>query len=166
MHLTSPMVAHPIGAVFFFFPVSVNKKFACHFSKQRMLRHLRAHPEGIQYRKKVACLWAISFCSQLQQCTLGWLRMEEDRMLTLGRASDSLRHYGLLPASLLCSWDSPGKNSGVNCYALLQEIFPTQGLTLCLLCFMHWQAGSLPLAPSGKSWFSLMISNLLMFQLS
>ena len=29
---------------------------------------------------------------------------------------------------LLCPWDSPGKNTGVGCHSLLQEIFPTQGL--------------------------------------
>ena len=28
-------------------------------------------------------------------------------------------------ARLLCPWDSPGKNTGVGCHALLQEIFPT-----------------------------------------
>ena len=33
---------------------------------------------------------------------------------------------------------------------LLQGIFPTQGLNPCVLCFLHWQAGSLPLAPPGK----------------
>ena len=33
---------------------------------------------------------------------------------------------------LLCPWDSPGKNTGVGCHALLQGIFPTQGLNLCL----------------------------------
>ena len=32
------------------------------------------------------------------------------------------------------SWDSPGKNTGVGCHALLQGIFPTQGLNLHLLC--------------------------------
>ena len=49
--------------------------------------------------------------------------------------SDSLRHYGLQPARLLCPWDSPGKNTRVGCHALLQGIFPTQGLNphLCLL---------------------------------
>ena len=35
--------------------------------------------------------------------------------------------HGLQPARLLCPWDSPGKNTGVGCHALLQEIFPTQG---------------------------------------
>ena len=28
---------------------------------------------------------------------------------------------------LLCPWDSPGKNTGVGCHALLQGIFLTQG---------------------------------------
>ena len=31
-------------------------------------------------------------------------------------------------ARLLCPWDSPGKNTGVGSHALLQGIFPTQGL--------------------------------------
>ena len=29
---------------------------------------------------------------------------------------------------LLLPWDFPGKNTGVGCHFLLQEIFPTQGL--------------------------------------
>ena len=29
--------------------------------------------------------------------------------------------------------DFPGKNTGVDCHALLQEVFPTQGLKLDLL---------------------------------
>ena len=32
------------------------------------------------------------------------------------------------PARLPFPWDSPGKNTGVGCHALLQVIFPTQGL--------------------------------------
>ena len=46
-------------------------------------------------------------------------------------------------------WASPGKNTGVGCHALLQGIFPTQGANPCLLCLLHWQVGSLPLAPPG-----------------
>ena len=42
--------------------------------------------------------------------------------------SDSLEPYGLQPSKLLSPWDSPGKNTGVGCHALLQGIFPTQGL--------------------------------------
>ena len=48
------------------------------------------------------------------------------------------------------SWDSPDKNTGVDCHALLQGIFPTQGWNLYLFCFLHQQAGSLPLALPGK----------------
>ena len=33
----------------------------------------------------------------------------------------------------LCPWGSPGKTAGVGCHALLQGIFPTQGLNLGLL---------------------------------
>ena len=55
------------------------------------------------------------------------------------------------PARFLClAWDSPGKNARVGCHALLQGISLTQGSNLYLLCFLHWQAGSLPLAPPGK----------------
>jgi len=49
----------------------------------------------------------------------------------------------------LCPWDSLGKNTGVDCHALLQGIFPTQGSNLRFFRLLHWQAGSLPLAPSG-----------------
>ena len=44
-----------------------------------------------------------------------------------------VRPYGLHLASLLCPWDSSGKNTGVGCHALLQGIFPTQGLNLNLM---------------------------------
>ena len=36
------------------------------------------------------------------------------------------------PPGSFCPWDSPGKSTGVGCHALLQGIFPTQGLTLRL----------------------------------
>ena len=35
--------------------------------------------------------------------------------------------HGLQPTRLLCPWDSPGKNTGVGCHALLQGTFPIQG---------------------------------------
>ena len=34
--------------------------------------------------------------------------------------------------------------------SLFQGNFPTQGLNLCLLCLLSWQAGSLPLVPPEK----------------
>ena len=46
-------------------------------------------------------------------------------------------------------WHSPGKNTTVDCHALLQGIFLTQGLNPCLLSLLRWQAGSLPVAPPG-----------------
>ena len=51
---------------------------------------------------------------------------------------------------LLCPWDFPGKNTGVGCHALLQEMFLTQGLNPHLLHLLRWQAGYLPLTPPGK----------------
>ena len=58
--------------------------------------------------------------------------------------------YGMQSARLLCPWNSLGKNTGVGCCALLQGIFLTQGLNPLLLCLLHWQVGSLPLAPLRK----------------
>ena len=65
--------------------------------------------------------------------------------------------------------DSPAKNTGVGCHTLLQGIFPTQGLNVCLLCLLRWQAGSLPLAPPRKPlnalnhnyFYMLLFSNIL-----
>ena len=50
--------------------------------------------------------------------------------------SDSLQPHGLEPTRFLCPWDFPGKDTGVGCYFLLQEIFPTQGSNLGLT---HWE---------------------------
>ena len=44
-----------------------------------------------------------------------------------------------MSARLLCPWDSSGKNTGVGCHFLLQEIFPTQGSNQRLLCLLHWK---------------------------
>ena len=57
--------------------------------------------------------------------------------------------HGLQPARLLCPWDSLGKNIGVGCRAILQEIFLTQALHLGLLYLLHCQAGSLLLDGPG-----------------
>ena len=43
-------------------------------------------------------------------------------------------------------------SGGVGCCALLQGLFPTQGWNPHLIHLLHWQAGSLPLVPTG-SWF-------------
>ena len=41
------------------------------------------------------------------------------------------------------------KNTGVGCHALLQGIFPTQGLNQHLSCLLHWQA---VLGNTSTSW--------------
>ena len=46
--------------------------------------------------------------------------------------------------------DSPGKNTGVGCHALLQGIFTNQGSNPHLSCPLHWQLNCLPQAPPGK----------------
>ena len=56
--------------------------------------------------------------------------------------------YNLPGSSVL--GESPGKDSGVACHALLQGIFPTQVSNPHLMCLLHWQVGSLPLVPPGK----------------
>ena len=38
-------------------------------------------------------------------------------------------------------------HTGMGCHALLQGIFPIQRSNQHLLCLLHWQAGSSPLAP-------------------
>ena len=45
------------------------------------------------------------------------------------------------------SVDSPGKNTGVDCHALLHGIFPTQESNPRLWCLLRWQVCSLSLVP-------------------
>ena len=76
------------------------------------------------------------------------------------RVSESLQLHRLQPDSLLCPWNSPGKNTGMGYHSLLQGIFPAQGSHPCLL---YWQADSLPLSHqevqlSLRQWFILLFS--------
>ena len=48
-------------------------------------------------------------------------------------ASDSLQSCGLVAFQATLSIESPGKNAGVGCHSLLQEICLTQGLNAGLL---------------------------------
>ena len=57
--------------------------------------------------------------------------------------SNSLQPRGLQPARLLCQWNFPGKNTGVDCRFLLQEIFPTQGSNPSVVRLLRWYAHSL-----------------------
>ena len=56
--------------------------------------------------------------------------------------------HGLQPASLLCPWDFPGKNTGLSCHFFFQGIFPSQGLNPNLLhcrwILYCWATGEAP----------------------
>ena len=71
-------------------------------------------------------------------------------MLSHSVVSDSLHLFGLWPIGLLCLLDFSGKNTAVDCHALLQGIFLTEGSNPHLLHLLHWQACSLPPAPPTK----------------
>ena len=74
------------------------------------------------------CASVLSHFSHVQLCSTPWTTAHQ-APLSMGF---SLQEYG------------------VGCHALLQGIFPTQGSNPHLLYLLHWQAGSLPLAPPGK----------------
>ena len=74
---------------------------------------------------------------------LSWVMWSESHSVL----SSAFWPHGLEPARLLCPWNSPGKNPGVGCHALLQGIFPTHGLSPHLLGLLHWQVGSLLVVP-------------------
>ena len=68
--------------------------------------------------------WGWPVCHELGW----WVLVCEDTQLnillccvqpTCSVMSDSLQPHGLYPPRLPCSWDSPGKNTGVGCHALL-----------------------------------------------
>ena len=61
--------------------------------------------------------------------------------------SDSVWPPSTVAPRLLSPWNVSGKDTGVGCHFLLQGIFPIQGLNLC---FLHWQADSLPLSHQGS----------------
>ena len=71
----------------------------------------------------------------------------ESESVSCSIVSDFLWPQGLWPSRPLCPWNSPGKNTGVGCHSLLQQIFPIQGLNLGLL---QWQADSLQSDLPGK----------------
>ena len=64
--------------------------------------------------------------------------------------SASLWPWGLCSTRPLCPWNSPGKNTGVGYHALLQRIFPTQGLNLHHLCLSHCRWILYPLTHLGS----------------
>ena len=94
------------------------------------------------------------YCFAIFVLTIYWSSLPKDNILSCSSQSLSLcptlLAHGLQLGRLLCPWDSPSKNTGVGYHTLLQGSFLTQGFNLHLLCLLHWQADSLPLALPGK----------------
>ena len=84
-----------------------------------------------QMVKHLRAMWEI-WVHLLQSCPIVYDHMD------CGPPGPSV--YGILQA----------RNTGMDCHFLLQGIFQTQGLNLCLLWLLHWQVDSLPLVPPGK----------------
>ena len=64
--------------------------------------------------------------------------------------SDSLQPMDCSPTRLLCPWDSPGKNTGVGCCALLHGIFPTQESNPYLQHLLHCRQFISPLTTCSQ----------------
>ena len=89
---------------------------------------------------KAGAQWEGQTGVQDQQMQAGICRMDEQQgpnvqhtvcvCVNCSVMFDSLRPHGLQPVRLLCSWNSPGKNTGVGCHFLLQGIFLTWGSNL------------------------------------
>ena len=90
-------------------------------------------------------LFRINVCPECLAVTWGWEDQEADvcslLTVTLWKpwmlSRIWLWPHELQPTRLLCPWDFPGKNSGMDCHFLLQGIFPTQGYNPCLLWFLN-----------------------------
>ena len=93
-------------------------------------KHIMSAPHESQLRKRK---------KRKDKQKEGWKAEEESGSRSV--VSSSLRPHGLWLGRLLCSWNSPGKNTGVGCHALLQGIFPiwgwNQGLLPCRWILNH-----------------------------
>ena len=108
------------------------------FLKPRSLQHWATQPE----QTNPHCLPRTTHSSwhELNTTLIDWCLCQQDELqgtamsnclvcvLSCSVTSDSLQPYGLYsPLGSSVHGDSPGKNTGVGCHALLQGIFPTQG---------------------------------------
>ena len=57
--------------------------------------------------------------------------------------------YGLKPIRFLCPWDSPGKNTGGRCHALLQGIVQPRDRS-CISCNYYIAGGFFTTDLAGK----------------
>ena len=106
-----------------------NTGVGCHFLLQCM--KVKSESEAVQLRPILSdpmdcSLPGSSINGIFQARVLEWVAIAFSM-------SNWVWPYGLHPARLLCLWDSPGKNTGVGCHALLQAILHIQGSNSCLL---------------------------------
>ena len=99
------------------------------FSSHFLYGDMRPRQEKSSFLLLLKCSWFIRFLVYSKVIQL-YMCVSHSVM------SDSLRHHGLKPASLLYPWNFPGKNTGVGSHFLLQGSFPTQGLIPGL---QHWR---------------------------
>ena len=113
--------------------------------------------KSMETRPGLLFVWRTVFCLHLSSSCVSF---STEQLSLLLRESEVAQLCLTLCDSMDCSppgssvhGDSPGKNTGVYCLALLWGIFPTQGSNPSLLC-PAWTDGSLPLVPPGKLlWF-------------
>ena len=79
---------------------------------------------GGENRYMYMYIWVTLLCAWNCHNIVNWLSVSCSVM------PNSLQPHGLQPARILCSWNSPGKNTGVGSYLFLQGIFLTQGFTI------------------------------------
>ena len=103
-------------------------------------------PEGNTFSSTSQHMFYLCFCLK----TPYWIHV----FVSHSVVSDSLWPHGLGPTRLLCPWDPPGKNTGMDCHFLLQGIFLIQGLNLGLLqCRQILYSLSPQGSPIGYTWF-------------
>ena len=107
----------------------------CHHSSRLLV-------SKVVFFSPLPLIWTVSCAFEKPPCACVFSRVAMDH--------SALQRYGLQPARFLRPQDSPGRNTGVGCHALLQGILETQGSNPRLLYLLHWQADSLPPAPCGK----------------
>ena len=123
---------------------------------------LREWPPSLQFWGTVKCDAHPPSGCRGGHMTQDWSVMVLDLLIyskLLKRWVKPIVHFSMC-ACVLCRTDCshqaplsmgfPRQEYWMSCHALLQRIFPTQGLNPCLICLLHWQAVSLPLASPGK----------------
>ena len=96
--------------------------------------------QQLLYTMSCAGLWGSKvhgMWSPLTEITVSLAALQVCVCSVASVVSYSLRPHGPQPARLLCPWNFSVKNIGVDCHALLQGIFLTQGSNSHLLCLLH-----------------------------